>query len=85
MPAYPVPNQWCKLLPGRLDWVAMLYHVAALVAGANPERRPDQSDHYRHGPYDALLTPSCGWTVSPLCLGPMLSAANLRFRLRDDD
>ena len=60
----------------------MLYHVAALVAEADPERQPVRVDHCRQGPYDALLTLSGGRSVGLLRQGPMLSAANLRFRLR---
>ncbi|MYD87115.1 MAG: hypothetical protein F4Y14_13605, partial [Acidobacteria bacterium] len=82
LPLYPVSKQWFKLLAERLDSVAVLYRVAALVAGADPERQPVRIDHYRQGPYDALLTLSSGRTVGLLRQGPMLSAANLRFRLR---
>ncbi|MDE2893685.1 MAG: hypothetical protein OXN86_14425 [Chloroflexota bacterium] len=62
----------------------MLCHVAALVADANPEGRPPRSDHCRQSPGDALLTLSGGRTVGLLRQRPMLSAAHLRFRLRDD-
>ena len=79
---YPVSKQWCRLLTERLDSVAVLYHVAALVAEADPERQPVRVDHYRQGPFDALLTLSGGRTIAVLRQGPMLSAANLRFRLR---
>jgi len=79
---YPVSKQWFKLLAERLDAVAVCYHVAALVADADPERQPVRVDHYRQGPYDALLTLSGGRSVALLRQGPMLSAANLRFRLR---
>ena len=79
---YPVSKQWFRLLTDRLDSVAVLYHAAALVAEADPERQPVRVDHYRQGPYDALLTLSGGRSVGLLRQGPMLSAANLRFRLR---
>ena len=79
---YPVSKQWFRLLAERLDSVAVLYHLAALVAEADLERQPVRVDHYRQGPYDALLTLSAGRTVGILRQGPMLSAANLRFRLR---
>ena len=79
---YPISKQWFRLLSERLDAIAVLYHVAALVAEADPERQPARIDHYRQGPYDALLTLSGGRSVGLLRQGPMLSAANLRFRLR---
>ena len=79
---YPISKQWFRLLAERLDSVAVLYHVAALVAEADPEGQPVRVDHYRQGPYDALLTLSGGRTIGILRQGPMLSAANLRFRLR---
>ncbi|MDE2987453.1 MAG: replication-relaxation family protein [Chloroflexota bacterium] len=82
LPLYPVSKQWFKLLGERLDSVAVLYRVAALVAEVDPERQPVRVDHYRQGPYDALLTLSGGRSVGLLHQGPMLSAANLRFRLR---
>ncbi len=82
LPLYPVSKQWFKLLAERLDAVAMCYHVAALVADADQERQPVRVDHYRQGPYDALLSLSDGRSVALLRQGPMLSAANLRFRLR---
>ena len=79
---YPVSKQWFRLLTERLDAVAVLYRVAALIAEADPERQPVRVDHYRQGAYDALLTMSGGRTIGILRQGPMLSAANLRFRLR---
>ena len=82
LPLYPVSKQWFKLLAERLDAVAVLYHVAALIAEVDPEQQPARVDHYRQGPYDLLLTLSGGRTVGLLRQGPMLSAANLRFRLR---
>ena len=79
---YPVSKQWFKLLTERLDAVAVCYRVAALVAEVDPERQPVRVDHHRQGPYDSLLTLSGGRSVGLLRQGPMLSAANLRFRLR---
>ena len=79
---YPVSKQWFRLLTERLDAVAVLYHIAALVAEADPERQPVRVDHYRQGPFDALLTLSGGRTIAILRQGPLLTAANLRFRLR---
>ncbi len=80
--SYPVSKQWFKVLAERLDAVAVCCHVATMIAEADPERQPLRVDHYRQGPYDALLTLSGGRSVGLLCQGAMLSAANLRFRLR---
>ena len=52
---YPVSCQWMRLLAERLDAVAVLHHVAAMVAEADPSGDPDRVDHYRHGPYDLLI------------------------------
>lgn len=80
--AYPVSNQWFRLLSERLDTVAVLYHVALLIAEVDPERRPVRIDHYRQGPYDALFTLSGGRCGGLLRQRPTRSAANLRFCLR---
>jgi len=79
---YPISKQWFKLLAERLDAVAVCYHAAAMIAEADPEQQPVRVDHYRQGPYDALLTLSGGRSIGVLRQGPMLSASNLRFRLR---
>ena len=60
----------------------MLYHVAALIADADPHQKPVRVDHYRHGPYDMLLTLSGGRSVGILRQGPALLTSNLRYRLR---
>ena len=80
--AYPVSKQWFRLLVERLDAVAVLYRVAALVSDADPNPDPIRVDHHRHGPYDMLLTLSGGRTVGVIRQGPMLPGANLRYRLR---
>ena len=80
--AYPVSQQWFRLLSERLDAVAGLYHVAAKVADADPHDDSVRVDHYRRGPYDMLLTLSGGRTIGLVRQGPMLSTANLRYRLR---
>ena len=80
--AYPVSRQWFRLLAARLDAVAVLYHVAPLVAAADPRGHPVRVDHCRQGPYDARLTLSGGRSLGLLRQGPMLSTANLRYRLR---
>ena len=46
--AYPVSEQWFRLLAERLDAVAMLYRVAAMAADADPLGDPVRVDHYRH-------------------------------------
>ena len=80
--AYPVSKQWFRLLAERLDAVAALYRVAAMIADADPNQDPIRVDHHRHGPYDMLLTMSGGLTVGLIRQGPMLPSANLRYRLR---
>ena len=80
--AYPVSKQWFRLLAERLDAVAALYRVAAMIADADPNRDTIRVDHHRHGPYDMLLTMSGGLTVGVIRQGPMLPGANLRYRLR---
>ena len=51
----PVSRQWFRLLTERLDAVALLYHVAALVADAEPEGDPVRVDHHRQGPTTCWL------------------------------
>jgi len=79
---YPMLKQWFKLLVERLDAVALRNQVAALVAEADPEGQPVQDNHYRQGPYAALLTLPGGRSVGLLRQRPLLPAASLRFRLR---
>ena len=80
--AYPVSKQWFRLLAERLDAVAVLYRVAAMVADADPHADPVRVDHYRNGPYDMLLTLSGGRTIGLLRQGPALPTSRLRYRLR---
>ena len=80
--AYPLSRQWFRLLAERLDAVAVLYGVAAMVADADPRQDPVRVDHYRHGPYDLLITLSGGRTVGVIRQGPALPGSNLRYRLR---
>ena len=79
---YPVSREWFRLLTERLDAVAVLYRVAAAVARADPEAKPLRVDHHRQGPYDLLITLSGGRSLGIVRQGPMLSSANLRYRLR---
>ena len=79
---YPVSREWFRLLTDRLDAVAVLYHVAAMIAHADPERQPVRVDHHRQGPYDLLITLSQGRSLGIVRQGPVLSSANLRYRLR---
>ena len=79
---YPVSKEWFRLLADRLDAVAALYRVAALVADADPHQQPVRVDHYRQGPYDMLITLSGGRSVGILRQGATLPSANLRYRLR---
>ena len=79
---YPVSREWFRLLTERLDAVAVLYHVAAMIARADPQGQPVRVDHYRQGPYDLLITLSEGRSLGIVRQGPVLSSANLRYRLR---
>ena len=56
--SYPVSKQWFRLLAERLDAVAVLHRVAAMIADADPHDDPVRVDHYRNGPYDMLLPSS---------------------------
>ena len=79
---YPVSKQWFRLLAERLDAVAVLHRVAAMIADADPKQDEVRVDHHRHGPYDLLVTLSGGLTVGVIRQGPMLPTSNLRYRLR---
>ena len=79
---YPLSRQWFRLLTERMDAVAVLYRVAAMIADADPKQKPIRVDHHRHGPYDLLITLSGGRTIGVIRQGPMLPGANLRYRLR---
>ena len=79
---YPVSRQWFRLLMERLDSVALVYKVAALVAEADPEKAPVRVDHYRQGPYDALITLAGERSLGVVRQGPMLTPASLRYRVR---
>ena len=79
---YPVSKEWFRLLAERLDGVAALYRVAALVADADPHQQPVRVDRYRQGPYDVLITLSGGRSVGISRQGATLPSANLRYRLR---
>ena len=79
---YPVSREWFRLLTDRLDAVAVLYYVAAMIACADREGKPIRVDHHRQGPYDLLITMSGGRSLGIVRQGPMLSSANLRYRLR---
>ena len=80
--AYPVSKQWFRLLAERLDAVAVLHRVAAMVADADLHKDPVCVDHYRKGPYDTLLTLSGGRSIGVVRQGPTLPTSRLRYRLR---
>ena len=80
--AYPVSKQWLRLLAERLDAVAVLHRIAAMVADADPHKDPVRVDHYRNGPYDMLLTMSGGRSIGLVRQGPALPTSRLRYRLR---
>ena len=82
---YPVSRQWFRLLAERLDAIAVTYHVASLVAEVDPHNEPVSVDHYRQGPYDALLTLAGGCTIGLIRQGPVLPTSNLRYRLRSTE
>ncbi len=79
---YPVSKQWFRLLTERMDAVAVLYRVAAMIADADPHRNPLRVDHYRSGPYDMLVTLSGGRSIGVIRQGATLPTSNLRYRLR---
>ena len=83
--ARPVSRQWLRLLAERLDAVAVLYHAAGMVADADPSGDPARVDHYRHGPYDLLITLSGNRSIGLIHHGPALPNANLRYRLRSKE
>ncbi len=79
---YPVSRQWFRLLAERMDAVAVLYRVAAMIADADPQEKPVRVDHYRSGPYDMLVTLSGGRSIGVIRQGATLPTSNLRYRLR---
>ncbi|MXY79700.1 MAG: hypothetical protein F4Y94_08465, partial [Chloroflexi bacterium] len=79
---HPVSRQWLRLLAERLDGVALIYELAAMIADADPEGDPVRVEHCRSGPYDALVTLSGGRTLGVVRQGAMLSSASLRYRMR---
>ena len=79
---YPVSRQWFRLLAERMDAVAVLYRLAAMIADADPHEKPLRVDHYRSGPYDMLITLSGGRSIGIIRQGQTLPTSNLRYRLR---
>ncbi len=80
--SYPVSRRWFQLLAERLDSVAVLYHTAAMVAAADPRKKPLRVDLYRQGAYDMLITFSKNQAIGVMRQGPSLPTANFRYRLR---
>ena len=78
---YPVSRQWFRVLAERLDSVALLYRVAAVIAELRAAESPMPVEHCRSGPYDLLLRMS-GGSIGLVRQGPMLSHASLRYRIR---
>ena len=76
------PGSGSGCLTERLDAVAALYHMAAMIAHADPQGQPVRVDHHRQGPYDLLIALSGGRSLGIVRQGPVLSSANLRYRLR---
>ncbi len=79
---YPVSRQWFRLLAERMDALAVLYRLAAMIADADPHKHTVRVDHYRNGPYDMLITPSGGRSIGVVRQGAALPTSNLRYRLR---
>ncbi len=79
---YPVSRQWFRLLAERMDAVAVLHRVAAMIADADPHKDTVRVDHYRSGPYDTLITLSGGRSIGIVRQGAALPTSNLRYRLR---
>ena len=79
---YPVSRQWFRLLAERMDAVAVLHRVAAMIADADSHSDPVRVDHYRSGPYDMLVTLSGGRSIGIVRQGATLPTSNLRYRLR---
>ena len=79
---YPVSRQWFRLLAERMDAVAVLYRIAAMIADADPHDDTVRVDHYRSGPYDMLITLPGGRSIGIVRQGPALPTSNLRYRLR---
>ncbi|MCY4369468.1 MAG: hypothetical protein OXF41_08605 [bacterium] len=61
--SHPVSRQWLRLLAERLNGVALIYEMAALIAGADPKQDPVRVEYCCSGPYDALVTLSGGRTL----------------------
>ena len=78
---YPVSRQWFRVLAERLDSVALLYQVAAMIAELRADESPLPVEHCRSGPYDLLLRMG-GGSIGLVRQGPMLSHASLRYRIR---
>ena len=79
---YPVSKQWFRLLAERLDAVAVLYRVAAMIADSDSDKDTVRVDHYRSGPYDMLVTLSGGRSIGIIRQGSTLPTSKLRYRLR---
>ena len=82
MRLYPVSRQWFRILAERLDSVALLYRVAAMIAGLGVGDVPARVKHCRSGPYDMLIHLVGGGSIGLVRQGPMLTAASLRYRIR---
>ena len=77
----PVSRRWFRVLAERLDSVALLYRVAAMIAEMGAGEEPVRIEHRPSGPYDMLLRTACG-SIGLARQGPMLSNASLRYRIR---
>ena len=80
--SYPVSHRWFQLLAERLDAVTVLYRAAAMVADADPRKKPLRVDLYRQGPLrhvGHLLKDQGHWHHAPEsdpCPPPTLAIAS---------
>ncbi len=82
MRLYPVSRQWFRVLAERLEALAVLYRVAAMIADLREGDAPAPVEHCRSGPYDMRLWLLSGGSIGLVRQGPMLSNASLRYRIR---
>ena len=79
---YPVSRQWFRLLAERLDAVALIYTVTALIADADPDKGAGARRPLPPGAVRCLITLSGGRSLGVVGQGPMLTPASLRYRIR---
>ena len=80
--SYPLSRRWFQLLAERLDAVAVLDDTSAMVADADPRKKPVRVDLYRQSLYDMLIALTDRQAIGIMRQGQMLLTANLRYLLR---